>query len=150
MAFVDADYVDSCFVEGSAMRQALFKVAGAYQSTHFDRTASQATAYVRARLQEAGYTAPDDTALAALSAHDQELLKSATFEVFRALAYKRNGLTLPEELPDFRWLAEKLATGDVDLEGIAPSATEGIGGIYSSETDEDVEGNRAPVFGRRE
>lgn len=150
MAYVDATYVDTCLAEGTAMREALFRVAGVYTSTHFDRTASQATAYVRARLQEAGYTAPDDATLATLSAHDQELLKSATFEVFRHLAYKRNGLPMPEELPDFRWLAEKLATGDVDLEGVAPSATEGIGGIYSSETDEDVEGNRAPVFGRRE
>lgn len=145
-AYIDLDYVEA-FIDPSLVTRLFTDDAQVgFVQANFDIVANAATTKVRSRLIEAGYEPPDD--LSTLPAAGQDLIRSATVEVFKKLAFARKLLPVEAEAPNYKSIADQIQSGDADVEGLAPNAANAVGGVSFSESSPYVSGSYSRIFPR--
>ena len=120
-----------------------------FDTTAFNIVVAAATAKVRSRLSEAGYTPPDDLDdTSKISAEGADLIRVATFEVFKRMAYQRKLLPVDFDPPHYKTIADELGSGDADPESLTPNAATAVGGVSFTESSSTVSGSVQRIFPR--
>lgn len=146
-AYIDLDYVEA-FIDPSLVQRLFTDDAQVgFVQENFDIVANAATTKVRSRLSEAGYTPPDD--LTTLPEAGRDLIRSATVEVFKKLAFARKILPVEAETPNYKSIADQIQSGEADVEGLSANTATAVGGISFTESSATVAaGNYSQIFPR--
>lgn len=145
-AYLDTAYVDALMSPRTRTRLFTDVEADGFDQEAFDIVAAAATAKVRSRLAEAGYAPPDDLTTIGEAARD--LIKMATFEVFKRMAYARKLLPVDYDPPNYKSLADELASGEADPEGMTPNAATAVGGVSFTESSPTATDSLPRIFPR--